>query len=398
MIPQRVALVPDRLFTGVTEIAAPRAVIVEGGQIAAIDEPGAVQGLPVIRLPGATLLPGLIDAHTHVSIVPSRGDQLAQLREPLEQQLAAARANVLTDLLAGVTTLRVMGQELGVDFRLRDEIAAGVTPGPDLVCAGVQLAKKDGHGYALTAVEGEYDIQRLVIANASHGAGLIKIFATGGVSSVAGATDECPFSAAEIRCAADTAHREGLKLAAHAHGGDGALRAMQNGVDSIEHAALFDRRLIDEARRRNVAVVGTFSIVDHPLGIAAGDAGRPEVVAKLQAIRGRMADAWHGIVESGVRIAVGTDSMHGCLAFEIARLTSYGATPARALRAATSIAAEICGLADRGLVEPGRRADVVAVLGNPLEDIRVMASPVFVMKAGVVVHHVDITQAPAPLA
>jgi imidazolonepropionase-like amidohydrolase len=108
-----------------------------------------------------------------------------------------------------------------------------------------------------------------------------------------------------------------------------------------------------------------------------------------------MAGAWEALVASGVRIAVGTDSMHGCLAFDIARLTAFGASPARALRAATSDAAEICGLTDRGAIGPGRRADLVAVLGNPLEDVRSLASPVFVMKAGVVVHQVRLQPVPA---
>jgi imidazolonepropionase-like amidohydrolase len=133
----------------------------------------------VRRLAGSTLLPGLIDSHSHVSIVPSRGDQLGQMRLPAEVQLATARSNVLADLLSGVTTLRVMGQELDVDFLLRDEIASGATLGPDLVCAGVQVTKDGAHGHALTAVRNEAEIDALVERNVAQGAGLVKIFTTG---------------------------------------------------------------------------------------------------------------------------------------------------------------------------------------------------------------------------
>jgi imidazolonepropionase-like amidohydrolase len=294
---------------------------------------------------------------------------------------------VLADLLAGVTTLRVMGQERDVDFRLRDEIGRGETFGPELVCAGVQLAKAGAHGHALTAVASEDDIARLVDANAAKGAGLIKIFTTGGVSSVASSHGDCPFTPREIRCAANAAHRHGLRLASHAHGGEGARRAIEH-VDTIEHGALLDEALIDEIARRGLAVVGTFSILDHPAGIEAGDAGRPEIIGKLRDVRERVGFAWRRILQSGVRVAVGTDSMHGCLASDVARLVELGATEGRALRAATIGGADVCGLSDRGAIAPGLRADLVAVLGDPLSDIRALASPVLVMKAGSIVHRV----------
>jgi imidazolonepropionase-like amidohydrolase len=399
----RQALVADRVFTALSDEADAVVVIVENGVIVALEHAefrsadhadsrdshlSLGDGTPVLRLPGATLLPGLVDAHTHVSIVPSRGNQIEQMKLPVAEQLAAARVNVQADLLAGVTTLRVMGQELGVDFLLRDEIHAGQTLGPELMCAGVQIAKRSGHGHALTAVANEDDIVQLVEANAAKGARLIKIFTTGGVSSVASSQDDCPFTAREVRCAADAAHRHGLTLASHAHGGAGARLAMANGVDTIEHGALFDDVLIAQAADCGVTLVGTFSILDHPAGIECGDSERPAIVGKLRESRGRVRAAWAGILDAGLPIAVGTDSMHGCLAFDIARLVELGASPARALRAATSDGARVCGLVDRGAIAAGLRADLVAVLGNPLDDIRAMAAPVFVMKGGKVVHRV----------
>jgi len=382
------AIAADRVFTARSDKPEPAVVVVDTGVIVALDSTAPADGTPVLRLPGTTLLPGLVDAHTHVSIVPSRGNQIEQMKLPAVEQLATARVNVQADLLSGVTTMRIMGQEMGVDFLLRDEIVAGRTLGPDLICAGVQIAKKGGHGHALTAVAGEDDIRRLVDANVGRGAGLVKIFTTGGVSSVASSQGDCPFTAREVRCAADAAHRHGLKLASHAHGGAGARLAMENGVDTIEHGVLFDDELIALARDCGVAVVGTFSILDHPAGIETGDATRPEIVGKLRESRGRVRAAWKGILDAGLPIAVGTDSMHGCLAFDIARLVELGASPARALRAATIDGARVCGLSDRGSIEPGMRADLVAVLGNPLDDIRAMAAPVMVMKAGRVVHSI----------
>jgi imidazolonepropionase-like amidohydrolase len=384
----KMALAPERLFTAQGDSLESGFVVVENGTIAGIVRAIDDRDVPVVRLPGITLIPGLIDAHTHVSIIPSRGDQLGQMRAPAGVQLAAARPLVLLDLLSGVTTLRCMGQEFGVDFDLRDEIASATTIGPEVLCAGVQVTKPGAHGHAVTAVSTGGEMEALIEANVARGAHLIKIFATGGVSSVATSASDSPFTADEVRLVADCAHRHGVHLAAHAHGGLGAKLAIENGVDTIEHGALLDAGLIESAAERGLAIVGTFSIVDHPAGILAGDASRPEIVGKLHEVRSRIADSWRRILASGVRIALGTDSMHGCIAHDVARLVEFGATPARAVRAVTSEAAQICRLTDRGMIAPGLRADLVAVKGNPLEDVRALAGPVMVMKAGRIVHMV----------
>ena len=301
----KLALEADRVFTGRSDGTEKAVVVLDDDRIVAVETWLADDAIPILHLPGTTLLPGLIDAHTHVSVLPACGNQIDQMKRPADEQLAAGRANLLADLTSGVTTMRIMGQELDVDFRLRDEIADGRTLGPDLICAGVQLAKPGGHGHALTSVSTVDDIVRLVDANASRGAGLIKIFTTGGVSSVASSQGDCPFTDREIRAAADAAHRHGLKLASHAHGGTGAKLAIENGVDTIEHGALLDERLIDAAARRGLAVVGTFSIAEHPLGVEAGDAKRPEIIAKLREVRTRVGDTWRRILQSGVDIALG---------------------------------------------------------------------------------------------
>jgi len=281
--------------------------------------------------------------------------------------------------------MRVMGQELDVDFLLKAEIDGGRTPGPALVCAGVQIAKEGQHGHAITGVRTRADIERVARRNVEKGAGVIKIFATGGVSTSGTPQDSCPFTVDEIRGAADVAHSHGLKLAAHAHGGEGARRAIEGGVDTIEHGAAMDDDLIARVRERDRAVVATFSILFHPDGIERGDAANPEIMQKVHGARETTARSWRRIISSGLRVAVGTDSMHGCLAYDVARLVDFGATPTQALRAATRGGAQVCGLLDRGVVEPGRRADLIAVQGNPLEDITAIGRPLLVMKSGKVV-------------
>jgi imidazolonepropionase-like amidohydrolase len=370
-----------RVFTG-DDLLGPAFLVVEDGRIAAIEKQRPDSVGEIIELDDATILPGLVDAHTHVSIVPGDGDQIGQLRLPAEVQLAAARRNVARDLASGVTTMRVMGQELDVDFRLKDEIERDLTAGPALVCAGVQIAREGQHGHAITGVRLVEDIQRIARQNLAKGAGVIKIFATGGVSTSGTAQDACPFSIDEIRAAADVAHAGGVKLAAHAHGGEGARRAIEGGVDTIEHGASLDASLIHTMLERGRAVVGTFSILFHPDGIERGDGGNAAIMAKVRAARGTVADSWRAIVAAGVRVALGTDSMHGCLPFDVAKLVEFGARPLDALRAATAVGADVCDLPDRGRLAPGLRADLLAVRGNPLLDIGSLDHPLLVVRGG----------------
>jgi imidazolonepropionase-like amidohydrolase len=282
--------------------------------------------------------------------------------------------------------MRVLGQEHDVDFTLQREIEERRTPGPRLVCAGVQLAKPGGHGHASTAVATEEDIERVAAVNLSKGAAVLKIFATGGVSSEGTSADAAPFTEREIRRAADVAHRHGVLLAAHAHGGEGARRAIAGGVDTIEHGGALDDDLIGQVVERNLAVVGTFAILYHADGIERGDAGSASIMAKVASARQTVERTWRRLLHVGVRHALGTDSMHGLMAFELEKLVSFGASPADALRAATATGAGICGVGStRGRLAPGYDADVVAVRGNALRDITCVGHPVLVMQQGRVV-------------
>lgn len=246
-----------------------------------------------------------------------------------------------------------MGEEAGVDFLIRDEIAAGGLAGPDLLCAGIQIAREGHHEHAMTGVRNKADIEALARRNIANGARLLKIFATGGISSRGAEPEVPPFTGAQIERAAAVAHEHGLKLAAHAHGGEGAYHAIRGGVDTIEHGAALDQCAIDSIVSSGLVIVGTFSILYRPRGIQHGDAGNPGILPKVNHARRIMERSWRAIVASGARVAVGTDSMHGQLAYELEKLVEFGAAPGEALRAATVVGAEVCGLTDRGRLAPG---------------------------------------------
>lgn len=369
-----------RLFTG-REWLAPGTVVIRDRVIEWVGSGEPPLPVPTSDLGDATLLPGLIDAHSHLSIDPGAGDQIGQLRRPIEAQLASARRHVPIDLASGVTTLRVLGEERGVDFRIRDEIERGTLAGPDLICAGVQIARRGHHGHALTGVDDESDVTALARQNVQSGARALKIFATGGVSS-SGTSDEPPFTGRQIACAAAVAHEHGIPLAAHAHGGPGALLAIENGVDTVEHAAAFDGPCLDGVLKRHLIVVGTFSILYHPDGIARGDAANREVMTKLERARETMEQSWRGILSAGARVAVGTDSMHGKLWFDVEKLVAFGASAEAALISATAGGAAACGLTDRGRLVTGLRADIIAVQGDPLVDVARLADVLLVVAEG----------------
>ncbi|CAN5577062.1 amidohydrolase family protein [soil metagenome] len=386
-MPARRAYRAARVFTGDSTIS-PGTVVLRGERIEWIGGSQPPSPVSIEDLGDATILPGLVNAHTHPSIDPAAGDQIGQMRRPLEVQLAAARRHVTADLSSGVTTMRVMGEEADVDFRIHREISAGALDGPDLVCAGVQIARAGHHGHAVTGVRSESEVAALARRNIERGARVLKIFATGGISTSGTATDAPPFSTQEIGCAAAIAHESGIPLAAHAHGGSGARQAVAGGVDTIEHAAAIDDECLEDILGRGLLIVGTFSILYHPRGIEHGDSGNPEVMGKLRHARETMERSWRAIVKAGARVAVGTDSMHGLLAYDIARLVEFGMPPLAALRAATVGGAEACGLTDRGRLVPGSRADILAVRGDPLADISRITDPILVVANGQVIRQV----------
>lgn len=381
------AIVAGQLFDGTGADPQPDHVVLVDGQVIAASGPRDRVAIPpdaeVIDLTSCFVMPGLVDAHSHASIVPGLGNQPGQLREPAERQLIRAVVNLRRDLRAGTTTMRVMAEEYFLDILLREAVEAGQIPGPRLLVAGRGLTASNGHGRGLSAFDGPDEVRRGARQNLAAGADFLKIFATGGVSSGRSGLDYAVYSREEVRAAVEEAERVGTYVAAHAHGGKGLRLALEEGVRTVEHGALIGDEDIDLMLKKGAWLVSTQAVLFHSTGIEQGDATRPEIMAKLTHARQVVTKGFPKVLRSGIPLAIGTDSMHGLMAFELEKLVEFGMSPKDALVAATRRGAEVCRVADKvGTLEVGKLADVVAVRGNPLQDIRAMYDVVFVMKAG----------------
>jgi imidazolonepropionase-like amidohydrolase len=354
-------------------------LVIEDGRL--VDGP-APEGAEVVDLGSAFVMPGIIDAHTHLSVMPGRGDQLGQLRQPAGQQALRVPDNLRADLRAGTTTMRIMAEEDWLDVHARDVVAAGELEGPELLIATRGLTATNGHGRAKSAFDGVDELRRGARENLAHGADFLKLFATGGVSS--GSTlDHSVYSVGEMRAVVEEAQRAGTYVAAHAHGGLGLRAAVEAGIRTIEHAALAGEREVELMLEAECWVVGTYTILFHPDGIERGDAGNPSVLQALRIAREHVAERAPAVLGSGLRFALGTDSMHGHMAFEIQTAIRFGVAPGQALLAATAHAAQMLGIADRvGSLEPGKDADLIALDGDPLDDPSALERVVYVMKKG----------------
>lgn len=360
-------------------------VVVAGGRIAAAG-PAATTPVPpgvdVLDLGNRFVMPGLIDCHSHASIVPGLGDQLGQLRRgPVPQALAAA-ANLRLDLAAGTTTMRLMGEEHFLDVDLRDAVEAGVIPGPRLLIATRGLAANNAHGRALAGFDGVDEVRRAARENLRRGADHVKIFVTGGVSSPGAMPTGSGYTRDEIRAAVEEADRAGTYAAAHAHGGAGLRLAVEEGARTIEHGALASDEDVALIRERGAWLICTFAIFLHREGIEGGDGQRPAIMEKMRWARRLVDENFPRHLASGVRFACGTDAVHGQLPFELQTLVRLGVPNRDALLAGTRWGAEACRAEDIGTIEPGKRADIIAVEGDPLRDIGAMARVRLVMKDG----------------
>lgn len=327
-------------------------------------------------------LPGFVDAHSHGPIRPGEGDQQGQMRADPAVQAVRAANNLKTDLRAGTTVIRLLGCEHQLDLRLRESERTGELDAPRILPCGGHLTPTNGHGYALTTTDGPEACRRRIRDLLDAGAHHIKYFATGGVSSGSGDLGRAPYTDAEVQAIVSEAHRQGVHVAAHAHGGAGARQAIEAGVDTIEHAAAFEPNLAGLLETSDAHVVGTFSILHDSEGISGGDADDPDIMARVREARESVRQSWEAILASDVPVALGTDSMHGNLADEAAHLVNYGATAETAIRAITSEAARATRARKAGMFDAGTRANVVVVPEHPVEDIGTLADPLVVVKDG----------------
>jgi len=382
---------------------SPGVVVIVDGRIEAVG-PGASlpAGATMIDLGDATLLPGLMDAHTHLSFESTddwRQDQLDQLKKSVAELAIDATAYARKTLMAGFTTVRDLGSADLLDVGLRNAIAAGVVPGPRMLVA--VIGARGGHcdptggfrprlmkepGTLQGVASGPEEMRAAVRFVASHGADVIKTCATGGVLSEQDRVDSPQLSQAELDALVDEAHALGRKAAAHAHGAEGAKRAVRAGVDSVEHGSFLDDEALQLMKQRGTFLVYTPTLCSTPL-LEKGGAPKA-VLDKSRAADAAQDAAFQKAVKLGVRLAFGSDAAvcpHGTQIAQFRSQVKLGQSPLAALRSATSADAELLGVADRlGTLQPGKLADVVAVPGDPTVDIGQMERLFFVMKEGVV--------------
>ena len=358
----------------------------------------------VVDLRQHFVLPGLIDSHVHLtSDLGGIAGQLASVQRSQADNALEAAVNARKTLAAGFTTVRNLGDGDGEIRALRDAIDAGTLPGPRILTANTSISATAGHGdptlgfraelhdaldTAGNTCDGVEACRRAVRRQVAQGADVIKLLITGGVNSRIGAGLGAQMFEDEARAVVDTAHMYGKKVAVHAHGADGINLALRLGVDSIEHGTLLDAEGIRLFRDSGAYYVPTLSTVNgYKERLAANpDAYTGEVLAKIQWRIGITGKSLQQAVPAGVKIAFGTDagvSLHGRNADEFELMVEHGMSPAQAIVAATRNAADLLGLADRiGSLEPGKQADLVAVRGNPLEDVTVLKQVEVVMKGG----------------
>lgn len=400
------------------KVVTPGVVVVAEGKVVGVGPKAPVpQGAQVVELGDATLLPGFMDAHTHITVEPGpdwRKDVIDGFQRTIPELTLDTLPWARTTLMAGFTTVRNLGAEDFIDVGLRNAIARGNVVGPRILAAASSLSSTGGHCdygnswrkglLARDASPGVADgpdaLRARVRENLKYGVDLIKVCATGGVMSFNADPDTPQLTQAELDAVVDEAHARRRKVAAHAHGAEGAKRAIRAGVDSIEHGTLMDDEGLELMKRKGTWYVPTAFAFHGVKELADSGNLPPDNVAKLRAVNQRREQVLRKAIAMGVRIAFGTDAgvfVHGRNAEEFAALVEAGMSPAEALRAATVNAAELLGVSDRlGSLEPGKLADVVAVPGNPLQDIRATQKVFFVMKEGVIHRNDAAPPSPAP--
>lgn len=402
--PKTIAIKAARLFDGTSnEVIRNATIVVTGNKIAGINV-AVPADAEVIDLGDATLLPGFIDCHVHLT--GQAGDNYyldffnTTMRQPTEQAYYAEMYARRT-ISAGFTTVRNVGADDYIDVGLRNAINAGIVVGPRMLVAVHAISATGGHadkdpvppGRAPQAgpidgvCNGPDECRAAVRYQIKYGADVIKFMPSGGVLSLADPVDAPEFSQAEMNAIVEEAHHWGRKVAAHCHGDAAAKMAIAAGVDSIEHGSFIKPDTLALMKEKGVYLVPTL-MAGYTVG-AKADKFPAAIAVKARAAHDAMFGMFTTAVKTGVKIALGTDSAvspHGQNAHEFGLMVENGMTPAGALRAGTQSAATLLGMADRiGTLENGKLADIVAVPGNPLDDIHATERVSFVMKDGVVV-------------
>jgi imidazolonepropionase-like amidohydrolase len=404
-----VVLKAARLFDGKSNVlVTPGVVVVADGKILAAGANAAVPtGAEVIDLGDATLLPGFIDAHTHLTMMYTsdyKQAALDRIQKTIAEQALDSTANARVTLMGGFTTVRDVGSRDFLDVGLRNAIRSGRVPGPRMLVAVHAIGTTGGHcdetGYRSGAFGKELGPEEGVANGADqmryavrlahkYGADVIKTCASGGVLSLSDDVDTPQLTQEELNALIDEAHALRRKVAAHAHGAEAAKRAVRAGVDSIEHGSFLDDEALDMMKQHGTYYVPTLMALQ---GLREQmDAGMyipPAVRAKAELAMTSLHGVFKKALAKGVKIGLGTDAAvypHGRNAEEFHQMVDLGMKPVDALKAGTSADADLLGMADKiGALEAGKFADVVAVPGDPIQNIRQTEHVFFVMKQGVI--------------
>jgi imidazolonepropionase-like amidohydrolase len=379
--------------------AAAETIIIEGDRITAIAPTASTpanSGDREVDLTAYTLLPGLIDVHTHLTMAPNFDPYFELSMTPGKEAIIGVE-NAKTTLEAGFTSVRNVGAGGFTDVALRDEINEGHIPGPHMQVSGPALGITGGHmdenllpeQYHVVGegvADGIAAVQHMVRQNIKYGADLIKIGASGGVLSKGDDPQASQYTLEEMQAIVADAHRLGRKVAAHAHGAQAILWASEAGVDSIEHGSYLDDTGIAMMKKHGTYLVPTAYLIDwmqtngHLPALYQKKMHDVSQVEKQNAIKA---------IKAGVKVALGTDAAvypHGLNAHELdVYVSQFGMTPLAAIQSATVNAADLMAWTDKtGSIDPGKWADIIAVKGDPLADVRILQSVPFVMKGGII--------------
>jgi imidazolonepropionase-like amidohydrolase len=376
-------------------------VVVQDGRITAVGAAATTPipaGATVLDLSGKTVLPGLIDTHTHVTSDPATPPYHDYgISVPRRALIGAHFAR--DTLLSGVTTIRNVGAENYTDIALRDAIAAGDVIGPRILASGPALGITGGHcddnmmapeyhEKGQGVADGPWAVREMVRRNVKYGADVIKYCGTGGVFSKGTRVGAQQFTAEEVAALVEEAHMHGRKVAVHAHGANGIKVALRAGVDTIEHASLIDQEGLELAKQKGAFLSMDIYNTEYTQTEGPKRGELEEFLRKDREVAQVQRDNFRKAVAMGIKVTMGTDTgvhRHADAPKQLGWMVKYGMTPMQAIQAATKVGAEALGIdSEVGQIAPGYSADIVAVTADPLADVGVLGAVEFVMKQGVV--------------